>query len=68
VPEALGAVPHGAAGAAEGDPAPLPYLADAADQAAGALDIVLEVSLLTPASGKKRLAPHQLSASNARHL
>src|SRR5947209_6326372 len=30
-----------------GDPAPLPYLLDAADQAAGALDIELEVFLLT---------------------
>src|SRR5205823_2935069 len=31
-----------------GDPTPLPHLADAADQAGGALDIELEASLLTP--------------------
>jgi fumarylacetoacetase len=32
-----------------GEPAPLPYLHDARDQAAGAFDITLEVSLRTPA-------------------
>ena len=32
----------------EGDPAPLPYLLDAADQRGGALDVELEVLLLTP--------------------
>ena len=36
-----------------GDPAPLPYLLDALDQAAGALDIDLEVFLLTPGLRKK---------------
>jgi fumarylacetoacetase len=50
-----------------GDPAPLPYLFDDADQAGGALDIELEVALLTPGL-QKELAPHKLALSNARHL
>jgi len=52
----------------QGDPAPLPYLLDASDQAAGGLDIALDVFLLTPALGAKGLPPHQLCTSNARHL
>ncbi len=51
-----------------GDPAPLPYLLDALDQAAGALDIDLEVFLLTPGLREKGLSPHRLSAGSARHL
>jgi fumarylacetoacetase len=46
-----------------GDPAPLPYLLDPADQAEGAVDIALEV-LLAPKGG----APQRLSASNATDL
>jgi fumarylacetoacetase len=46
-----------------GDPAPLPYLFDAADQASGAADILLEVWLETP-----RAAPKLLARSNAKHL
>jgi fumarylacetoacetase len=51
-----------------GDPSPLPYLLDADDQAAGALDIALEVLLLTPGLREKGLSPHRLCASNTRHL
>ena len=51
-----------------GDPAPLPYLFDAADQAAGALDVELEVFLLTPGLQAKGRAPQRLSVGNARHL
>src|SRR5262249_62034605 len=51
-----------------GDPAPLPHLLDAADQATGALDIELEVFLLTPGLESKALPPHRLSVGNARHL
>ena len=51
-----------------GDPPPLPYLLDAADHAAGALDIELEVLLLTADLAAKRLPPHQLSLGNTRHL
>ncbi|RVU21256.1 fumarylacetoacetase [Methylobacterium oryzihabitans] len=48
----------------EGDPRPLPYLADEADAAAGALDIDLDVLLLTPGMRE----PERLARSNARHL
>jgi fumarylacetoacetase len=51
-----------------GDPAPLPYLRDATDQAAGAFDIELEVFLLTQGLESKGHPPHRLSLSNARHL
>ena len=52
----------------QGDPAPLPYLLDAADQAAGALDLELEVWLRTAAMRARGLPEHQLAASNARHM
>jgi len=48
-----------------GDPVPLPHLHDAADQAAGALDIAFEVSLLTPAMRKSGAAPFVLSYATA---
>ncbi len=48
-----------------GDPAPLPYLHDAADQAGGALDIELEVLLITTQMRKQDLAPHRLSIGSA---
>ncbi len=48
-----------------GDPAPLPYLHDAADQAAGALDIELEVLLITSQMRKQGLAPHRLSIGSS---
>jgi fumarylacetoacetase len=51
-----------------GDPTPLPYLFDDGDQANGALDIELEVLLLTPGLREKGLAPHRLATSNAHHL
>jgi fumarylacetoacetase len=41
---------------------------DASDQAAGALDIDLEVCLLTEGLASKGLPPHRLSVGNARHL
>jgi fumarylacetoacetase len=52
----------------EGDPAPLPYLWDEADQGEGALDLELEVLLLTPGLKEKGLAPHRIASSNTRHL
>ena len=51
-----------------GDPAPLPYLFDEHDQRDGALDLELEVLVLTPTMRAKGLAPHRLAASNARYL
>jgi fumarylacetoacetase len=52
----------------EGDPAPLPYLLDEADQRGGALDIELEVLLNTPRLRERSAPPHRLALSNARHL
>ncbi|HVY17451.1 MAG TPA: fumarylacetoacetase [Rhodopila sp.] len=46
-----------------GDPPPLPYLFDAADQASGALDLDLAVHL-APAGG----TPQPLAHSHARHM
>ena len=48
-----------------GDPAPLPYLADPADQASGALGIALEVTLSTEAMRAANLPPHRLSRGEA---
>ena len=52
----------------EGDPAPLPYLHNAADQATGALAIELEVLLLTPAMKAQRLGAHRLSVGTTTDL
>ena len=68
MPEALAPFRTAQAARPAGDPAPLPYLLDAADQATGALDIDLEVLLLTPGLDAKRLPPQRLSLGNARHL
>ena len=67
-PEALAPFRTAQAPRPTGDPAPLPYLFDAADQAAGALDVELEVFLLTSGLQAKGLAPQRLSVGNARHL
>ena len=67
-PEALAPFRGAQASRPADDPAPLPYLFDATDQAGGALDIDLEVFLLTPELQAKGLAPHRLSTGNARHL
>src|SRR4051794_15762321 len=52
----------------EGDPVPLPYLRDEADQREGAIALKLEVLLLTPGLRKKGLPPHRLSLSDTRHM
>jgi fumarylacetoacetase len=52
----------------EGDPTPLPYLLDQNDQRAGALDLELEVLLLTAAMRQKGLPPHRIASSNTRHM
>ncbi|MGH6658729.1 MAG: fumarylacetoacetase, partial [Sphingomicrobium sp.] len=49
----------------DGDPAPLPYLDDPADQAAGAIAIQLEVTLTTEKMRAKGLDPHVLSRGSA---
>ena len=50
------------------DPRPLDYLWDDNDQAAGALSIELEVSLLTARMRQSGLAPHRLSRGPASNL
>ena len=52
----------------EGDPAPLPYLLDEADQRTGALDLELEVLLSTARMREQGLPPHRLSLSNTKHM
>ncbi len=51
-----------------GDPQPLPYLLDTRDQAAGALDIELEVLLSTASMREQNLSPHRLALSNSLHM
>ena len=51
-----------------GDPQPLPYLWDDADQQTGAFDIALEALLLTEGLRSKGLPPHRMSASNTTDL
>ncbi|WP_330115135.1 fumarylacetoacetase [Pseudomonas sp. JS3066] len=55
-------------GRPEGDPQPLPYLLDEADQAKGAFDIELEVLILTAAMREQGLAPHRLALSNTQNM
>jgi fumarylacetoacetase len=52
----------------EGDPQPLAYLLDDADQRGGALDIELEVLLLTEQMRNGRMAPHRLALSSALNM
>jgi fumarylacetoacetase len=52
----------------EGDPAPLPYLLDDADQQGGGFDIALEVLIETAAMREVGLPPHRLSLSSTRHM
>jgi fumarylacetoacetase len=67
-PEALAPFRIAQAERPPGDPALLDYLNDQDDQRQGALDIVLEVLLLTEGLRAKALPPHRLALSNARHL
>jgi fumarylacetoacetase len=52
----------------DGDPAPLPYLWDDADQRAGAFDIELEALLWTAGLQAKNLPPQRIALSNTQHL
>ncbi len=52
----------------EGDPRPLPYLLDEADQQGGALDLELEVLLLTAKMRDQGLAPHRLSVGTSLNM
>jgi fumarylacetoacetase len=51
-----------------GDPRPLPYLWDEADQREGAYDIALEAFVLTEGLRARGLPPHRMSTSNAQDL
>ena len=52
----------------EGDPKPLRYLWDEADQREGALAIDLEVFLLTKSMRDRKLPPHRLSSGSSRAM
>jgi fumarylacetoacetase len=67
-PEALAPFRTAQAQRPEGDPRPLPYLWDERDQREGALDLDLEVFLLTPGLREKGLAPHRIALSSTRHM
>ena len=67
-PEALAPFRIAQAPRPEGDPKPLPYLWDDADQAHGALNIELEALMLTEGLRARKLPPHRLTLSNTSHL
>lgn len=50
------------------DPQPLSYLLSTSDQETGALNVELEVLLVTSAMRDKGLAPHRLTKTHAEHL
>ena len=52
----------------EGDPAPLPYLADAQTEKFGGIDINLEVFIQTQKMRDEKIEPHMLSRSNMKDL
>jgi fumarylacetoacetase len=66
--EALAPFRTAAAHRADGDPAPLPHLRSASDQALGAFEVALEVSLSTRAMRNHGHAPVRLSRSNLASL
>ncbi|MGN6364311.1 fumarylacetoacetase [Asticcacaulis taihuensis] len=67
-PEALAPFRLAQAQRPEGDPKPLPYLWDTADQAAGALKLSLEVLIETAGMRAQNLPPFALSHSEACHM
>lgn len=67
-PEALAPFRIAQAARPEGDPQPLPYLLDEQDQREGALDLELEVLILTPGMAEKGLPPHRVALSSSRHM
>lgn len=52
----------------EGDPAPLPYLLDPADQAGGGIDLTLEVWLTSQQMRAQGIAPLRLSRGSFREM
>jgi fumarylacetoacetase len=51
-----------------GDPAPLPYLDDAADRMQGGLDITLEAYITTGAMRRAGIPPHRLTQTSSAQL
>jgi fumarylacetoacetase len=67
-PEALAPFRQAQEGRPEGDPQPLAYLQDEADQRSGALGLELEVFLTTARMREQGLPPHRLSFGHAGNL
>ena len=67
-PEALAPFRIAQAPRPEGDPRPLPYLWDDADQRQGAFNIELEAVMTTEGLRAKGLPEHRLALSNTNHL
>jgi fumarylacetoacetase len=67
-PEALEPFRVPAFDRAEGDPAPLPYLLDPADQARGAFAITLEVTISSARMRAAGVAPHRVSLTDFRRM
>lgn len=67
-PEAMAPFRAAQAPRPAGDPAPLPHLLDAEDQAQGALALDLEIWITTPAMRAAGAPAHRLARSHARHL
>jgi fumarylacetoacetase len=67
-PEALAPFRIAQTARPEGDPEPLPYLLDQRDQREGALDLDLEVLLLTPGLRERKLPPRRLALSSTRYM
>ncbi len=67
-PEALAPFRRAQRARAEGDPPPMDYLLDATDQSRGALDLELEVLLLTEGLRSKQLPPQRLSIGHSTDL
>jgi fumarylacetoacetase len=67
-PEALAPFRRPQGARPEGDPPPLPYLWNDRDQSEGALDLNLEVFLVTPGLREKGLPAHRIALSSTRHM
>lgn len=67
-PEALAPFRCAARPRSPSEPAPLPHLHDAADQAGGGIDIVLELRLRSARMAEQGLPAHTLSRGNTRDL
>lgn len=68
MPEALEPFRCAQPARAEGDPRPLAYLYDETDQQHGALDIELEVLLLTETMRNRGLAPQRITLSSTKNM